>query len=332
MNEFGLVGLFCGISVTVNSLIALYFFFNKSNKDVRYLLLGLIFMSIAIKLSKTVWFFIFFKTGTLGLVLSFSSLMFIGPLSFLFFTKSENNVASFGRSDLLHLIVPLVGTLTIAERNESQVFYAYWVGISLFAIYTAIIWSIVIRQFNDSTNRTRWSRSLVIALSVILISMIFQHAFHGMMNYAIGAMVSSIPVYFLLIRLIKEPISFNKKKAEHLSEEIVMTVKEALEVEKLYLNTNCTLAHFSQYTQLPTYLISKIIHNQYGMTFPEAINYFRIEFVKEKMILLNDDFFKIEVLANDAGFKTPSAFYRAFNKVTGLSPKAYQHKILKKNA
>ena len=52
------------------------------------------------------------------------------------------------------------------------------------------------------------------------------------------------------------------------------------------------------------------------------MNELRVKEVKQKLAGGSD--VKIEGLAYDVGFNTPSAFYAAFKKETSLSPREYQ--------
>ena len=63
----------------------------------------------------------------------------------------------------------------------------------------------------------------------------------------------------------------------------------------------------------------------YGRTFPEVVNELRVKEVKAKLAVGVD--VKIEGLAYDAGFNTPSAFYAAFKKETDQSPREYQQSV-----
>ena len=60
------------------------------------------------------------------------------------------------------------------------------------------------------------------------------------------------------------------------------------------------------------------------MSFREFVNTYRIAEVKEKLCEKSADFSKVEALAYDVGFNSPSAFYAAFKKETSLSPQEYR--------
>ncbi|MDH5721689.1 MAG: helix-turn-helix domain-containing protein, partial [Spirochaetia bacterium] len=64
-------------------------------------------------------------------------------------------------------------------------------------------------------------------------------------------------------------------------------------------------------------------------TFFEFINSKRIE--EAKNILTEEPDANILNICYDIGFNSPSVFYRAFKKETGMNPKEFIKKTLKKN-
>lgn len=68
----------------------------------------------------------------------------------------------------------------------------------------------------------------------------------------------------------------------------------------------------------------------YGKSFPET-NSFRVQEVKKQLEKERNKVYKIEGIAFEAGFSTPSSFYTAFKKETGLTPTSYQKKFAQSN-
>ena len=101
-------------------------------------------------------------------------------------------------------------------------------------------------------------------------------------------------------------------------------LKYSFEEEKIYRDASLNLNKLSTVIQKPSYLISKTINSHFGMSFREFVNTYRIAEVKEKLCEKTADFSKVEALAYDVGFNSPSAFYAAFKKETSLSPQEYR--------
>ena len=95
------------------------------------------------------------------------------------------------------------------------------------------------------------------------------------------------------------------------------------ESSKPFLDPILTLRKMSVHLGIPSTNISQVINEKAGLNFNDFINSFRIE--ESKKLLLSDDFEKltIDAIAKMAGFNSRSAFYSAFRKHAGLTPREY---------
>ncbi|WP_303411293.1 helix-turn-helix domain-containing protein [Pontibacter coccineus] len=113
-----------------------------------------------------------------------------------------------------------------------------------------------------------------------------------------------------------------------------MHVQEAAgileKLEKFLQETECfrektlKVQGLAERLSIPTYRLSMALNMYHRKSFTEFLNHYRITYLKtqlEKEESLQN--FTIESLALSAGFASRSAFYKAFNKIEGLSPKAY---------
>ena len=92
------------------------------------------------------------------------------------------------------------------------------------------------------------------------------------------------------------------------------------------------LQQFSTDYDIPSYLVTRSVKELYGKSFPETLNHFRIEKIKEMLLDPKKEHLKIESLAYEVGYTSPSAFYAAFKKSTGQTPTAYQKKARRLSA
>ena len=77
-------------------------------------------------------------------------------------------------------------------------------------------------------------------------------------------------------------------------------------------------------TDIPPHHLSALINQEYRMNFSDFINRYRIEYVKKRMAQLDWRQLTLEGLALEAGFGNRTTFFRAFVKLTGLTPSEYQ--------
>jgi len=96
-----------------------------------------------------------------------------------------------------------------------------------------------------------------------------------------------------------------------------------MEEKQLYMNSNCTLTTVAKAMNLPSYLISHVVNNGIGKSFPDFLNGYRIEEVKCRLAHPNHQNTKIANIAYDCGFNSLSSFNTAFKKATGTTPSSY---------
>jgi AraC-like DNA-binding protein len=109
-------------------------------------------------------------------------------------------------------------------------------------------------------------------------------------------------------------------------------IKEAMEQSRLFLDPDLNLAKLSAHTSIPAKQISAIL-NQYQQTnFNDFINSYRVTQVSLLMMDPSTRNLTILSLAMDAGFNSQATFQRAFKKHTGISPRQFIARSLKRSA
>jgi AraC-like DNA-binding protein len=96
-----------------------------------------------------------------------------------------------------------------------------------------------------------------------------------------------------------------------------------------YIKGGYTIAELSKELDIPSYILSAFINQEYGKNFNELINEYRVDYFLNlvKQPNLNSQY-KLETLGNQAGFNTRASFIRAVKKKTGLTPSDF---VTKKN-
>lgn len=100
------------------------------------------------------------------------------------------------------------------------------------------------------------------------------------------------------------------------------TIEKLLTQEKLYLNDSLTIADLSKECNETVNLISRAIHQYKGLNFNTYVNYKRVEYAQA--LLLQEESWSIEYIGKKAGFKSNSAFYRAFHLQSNMTPRKFQ--------
>jgi len=92
---------------------------------------------------------------------------------------------------------------------------------------------------------------------------------------------------------------------------------------KPFLNKKIAMADIAKMLKVSTQQISQVVNEKTNLNFNDYVNAFRIE--EAKMMLLSPSFSKltIDAIAQKSGFHSKSAFYVAFKKHTGNTPKEF---------
>ena len=93
-----------------------------------------------------------------------------------------------------------------------------------------------------------------------------------------------------------------------------------LEVRQVFLDPKLSLKKLSDMIETNQTYLSNVVNRYFGCHLKELVNTYRVEYAKE---LLRSGKCPPEELPQRCGFLSRSAFYAAFKKVTGVSPKRY---------
>jgi AraC-like DNA-binding protein len=146
-------------------------------------------------------------------------------------------------------------------------------------------------------------------------------------------------LYFIMIALLFFPsILYGnivvekeiKEKYSHskLSNEVKIDILNNLNIymkgeDKPFQSEKITMAEVAKFLKISTQQISQVINEKTDLNFNDFVNSYRIE--EAKKMLLSNTFSKltIDAIAQKSGFHSKSAFYIAFKKHTGNTPKEF---------
>ena len=139
-------------------------------------------------------------------------------------------------------------------------------------------------------------------------------------------MLSSIFFYFRYKKRVGQQVE--KYRTSRINREVSEQAKEKIATlmvsEKLYLNPDLNLQEFSSRLNLHPNYISRIINEQFQMSYNDFVNRHRIEEAKKKLKEENEKSRTILEIMYDTGFYSKSVFNTAFKKFTGMTPSEYR--------
>lgn len=125
----------------------------------------------------------------------------------------------------------------------------------------------------------------------------------------------------------------SKYKTSPLSASDSSILKEKLDrliqEEQVFKIPELNLNQLANRLEVPAYILSQLINQEYNQNFFHFINDFRIEFATKKIIEGELSTLTLAGVAYESGFNSKSTFNRAFKRKMGCTPKEYSSK--KKN-
>ena len=173
-------------------------------------------------------------------------------------------------------------------------------------------------------------------LMLMIVIMIYVMGFLGLRQPAIFTRLETTSLdrspeaisYMPLLDLSPETRVEKKYKKSSLDDSMSDVLLEDLlrhmEIEKPYLNGELTLPQLAAEVGISPHYLSQVINERLEQNFFDFVNRYRVEEVKQYLSTHTKDRDNITTLALDAGFNSKSAFYTAFKKLTGITPRQFK--------
>lgn len=116
-----------------------------------------------------------------------------------------------------------------------------------------------------------------------------------------------------------------EETAESPNAELRKKLDDWMEKEKPYLNPDFQLVDLGQVLGMNRTYLSKFINSEYGCTFYQFVNRYRVE--EAKRLKLEHPELKVQDVSSRCGFSSPAVFSRTFATITGLTPREWALKI-----
>ena len=202
-------------------------------------------------------------------------------------------------------------------------------------MYTVIsIFIVIYYRFSIkiSFSRVEWLWILLLLLGITGIQMAyFSNYILGLIPYSIAPTFYAFFIFFLsLFAVLNQSVFERIKKYNNIKlgkEELVQYVSKidaVMQQEKLYLDSNFTLAKLSKKVSIPLYLTSHILNEGLNLSFSDYLNSFRIDDAKKLLLSKKYEHVKISEIAYECGFNSLSTFNNHFKRSTNQTPSQYR--------
>ncbi len=328
----------------------------KKSKELSDVLLMVWFLILGLH---TVSFFFTHANGVNGLSSAFPFLQ--GPFLYLYISYKVQQRRRFRAVDWLHALPFLVFVayqyyhfFQLGSGEPEHLHYIPFLSFqnpfSLLFITSLGLYIFLSYQLTRlSGPYLVWTRSLVFSLSIIWLSsmviMFFPNVMSHQMQVTVDYLIFIVLVGFIYITSyfgLKENIfktdipRIGKPKYEKnaLSESEIRIIWERLTTtmvkEEPFVNPDLKLTDLAQHLETSTNKLSQVINKQARMTFNDFVNSHRVDKAKAMMEDEAKRHLTLLAIAYDSGFSSKTTFNRAFKKMEGTTPSAYQRKCLEK--
>ena len=105
---------------------------------------------------------------------------------------------------------------------------------------------------------------------------------------------------------------------------LMQRINDVMEKEKPYLDSDLKLSDLATALGTNRNTISSCINSQYGSSFSQFVNSYRISHAQK--LMRTQPNMKISEVWATSGFTTESSFFRSFKAVTGMTPSEWKQK------
>lgn len=183
---------------------------------------------------------------------------------------------------------------------------------------------------------------LLIPFLFVIFTFLFAEPFKGQPYPVIGASLMLIVLHIVMIFFPSVfqgfPDSLQAEKEDDLIPEkyqsssleetqkarIHQQVLRHMDEQKPFLKDDLTLAQLAGHLDLNSKYLSQVINERAGRHFMDFINTYRVEYAKTLLTKKEYSHYTIVAVAQESGFRSRSAFYTAFRKVTGQTPSEFK--------
>lgn len=228
-----------------------------------------------------------------------------------------------------------IQTLTTSLLFKGYISFVFYFNLLFSTLIIFLLFQIGIKRKDASLYQLQkvFVTFLVLFITIKILSLV--------LPYYHCKMLLSLLTLFLTTNLIWYELSTGPKKTsavtktvglkkectdaqQHEAHELIQCIETFLETSKIYKNMSLTIYDISKEMKLSQKKISKAINSVYGINFNTYVNEYRVK--ESKKLLLSAQFktYTIEAISKEVGFKSKSAFYRAFKTIEQTTPLAYK--------
>jgi len=196
--------------------------------------------------------------------------------------------------------------------------------------------------FTREKTSLSWYRKLHLQLLIlIIVFFIVRLTFpHDLGDHIIAAFISLI-IYTISVSVFSKSMFFHEtntktiKKYEkssltpELQNNTLKKLEEVMTAEKPFLDPGFSLPVLAKRLGISTHHLSQILNEELGQSFFDFLAAYRITEAQKLLTSEENNYIKIEEIAQMVGYNSKSAFNTAFRKITGSTPSEFKKQSIK---
>ena len=330
---FSALGAFNGL------LLSLYFLLLARPRSLSNTFLGLLLLTLSIRIGKSVIFYFNPDLGGIFLQFGMTACLFIGPSLFCYIKSVYNTKPPKGwywHFVTLGIAIAIVNFRYPWDQFPKAWYYTYHVIYGIWLIYIlGAIWQVkgtirkVLSKEDKISGMEIWILSIVGGNTIIWLA----YNLADYTSYITGALSFSFVLYllvlFVFLRRRKDP-SFlsgqvkyaNKKIALPEARRLQSELNHLLQNEKLYKNADLKLSDLAARMKVPPHKLSQLLNDNLNKNFTLFVNEYRIAQAKE--LISTSPHLKLESIGYECGFNSKTTFYSSFKRIVGVTPATFK--------
>jgi AraC-like DNA-binding protein len=258
------------------------------------------------------------------------------------YTNFKINIFSYALKDFIfiffrienfYFILYLIISLRLLSKYQKLTKYKYsnltkfdfnWIKIMLLSTLGIISIDLCFKIYESFFGDFLWNSDNITVLAMIIFVSYLAY-------YGVNQSKVLLPSFLLdaeiepeINKKIKKILSSEKKEE---FESLKNKLEFILKTERPYLDEDLTLGKLANQLSTTDKKLSTMLNQYLNTTFYDLINKYRVEAVKEKMILNNYKDYSLFGIACECGFKSRTSFNRIFKKETKHSPSEFKKSV-----
>lgn len=342
---FSALGTFNGLIVSV------YLLFFKKPKSAASFFLGLLLLSLCLKIGKSFIFYFYPALPGLYIEIGILGASFVGP-SLFYFIKSvlerETKIIALPKWTYLFWAVAIVTAIIIVPFDNHSAIWNNYISTIISAQLTIYIilsgWLLrnVLVKFFTKGEKISTTEKLLLSVFIgnVVVPASFKLAIFSFFN---GPCISGA-LFFSLILYINTFLFISKRKTnsmlssnqdleryanKKITDEHAVSLTEKLEKilfeQELYKNPDLKLNDLAKKINISGHQLSQLLNDNLGKSYAAYINEYRITAACE--LIADDKAIKLEAIGYEVGFNSKSTFYTAFKKHKHTTPTIYKDSL-----